>query len=37
MAVPNDKLRLMFIAILVMLALQMLLTGFGINFMGPRS
>jgi uncharacterized membrane protein YfcA len=37
MKVPNEKLRLMFIAILVILALQMLLTGLGINLIGPRS
>jgi uncharacterized membrane protein YfcA len=37
MNVPNEKLRLMFIAILVILALQMLLTGLGINLIGPRS
>lgn len=37
MNVPNEKLRLMFIAILVILALQMLLTAFGINLIGPGS
>lgn len=37
MNVPNDKLRLMFIVILVILALQMLLTGFGINSGVPRT
>ena len=37
MNVPSDKLRLMFIAILVVLALQMLLTGFGIHLIGPSS
>ena len=37
MKVPNEKLRLMFIAILVILALQMALVGFGINLIGPRS
>jgi uncharacterized protein len=37
MNVPNEKLRLMFIAILVILALQMLLAAFGINLTGPRS
>jgi uncharacterized protein len=31
MAVPNDKLRLMFIAILLILAVQMMLAAFGIN------
>jgi uncharacterized membrane protein YfcA len=37
MKVPNEKLRLMFIAILVILALQMLLAAFGINLIGPSS
>ncbi|HEY2465272.1 MAG TPA: sulfite exporter TauE/SafE family protein [Steroidobacteraceae bacterium] len=37
MNVPNEKLRLMFVAILAILALQMLLTSFGINLIGPRS
>jgi hypothetical protein len=37
MTVPNEKLRLMFVAILIILALQMLLTGFGINLFGPKS
>jgi uncharacterized protein len=37
MTVPNEKLRLMFVAILIILALQMLLSGFGINLFGPRS
>lgn len=37
MKVSNEKLRLMFIAILVILALQMLLAGIGINLIGPRS
>jgi uncharacterized membrane protein YfcA len=37
MNVSNEKLRLMFIAILVILALQMLLTGFGIDLIGPNS
>lgn len=37
MNVPNEKLRLMFIAILVLLALQMSLAGFGINLIGPRT
>jgi uncharacterized protein len=37
MSVSNEKLRLMFIAILVILALQMLLTGLGINLIGPGS
>lgn len=37
MNVPNEKLRLMFIAILGILALQILLAGFGINLIGPRS
>ena len=35
--VPAQRLRLMFIVILVMLAAQMLLTAFGIDLMGPRS
>jgi uncharacterized protein len=35
--VPNEKLRLMFIAILGLLAAQMLLAAFGINLIGPRS
>jgi hypothetical protein len=34
MNVPNDKLRLMFILILVMLAAQMMLAAFGINLLG---
>jgi uncharacterized protein len=37
MNVPNEKLRLMFIAILVILALQMFLTGLGIDLVGPKS
>ena len=37
MIVPNEKLRLMFVGILVILALQMLLAAFGINFIGTRS
>jgi uncharacterized membrane protein YfcA len=37
MKVPNEKLRLMFTAILVLLALQMLLAAFGINLIGPKS
>jgi uncharacterized protein len=37
MNVPNEKLRLMFIAILGLLAVQMLLAAFGINLIGPRS
>jgi uncharacterized membrane protein YfcA len=37
MNVPNEKLRLMFTAILVLLALQMLLAAFGINLIGPKS
>jgi uncharacterized protein len=37
MNVPNAKLRLMFIGILVILALQMLLAAFGIDLIGPRS
>jgi uncharacterized protein len=37
MNVPNEKLRLMFIVILVILAAQMLLAAFGINLFGPRS
>jgi uncharacterized membrane protein YfcA len=35
MTVPNDKLRLMFIVILLILAVQMMLAAFGINLMGP--
>jgi uncharacterized membrane protein YfcA len=35
--VPAQRLRLMFIGILVILATQMLLAAFGINLMGPRS
>ena len=34
MKVPNDKLRLMFVAILGLLALQMLLAAFGITLIG---
>jgi uncharacterized protein len=37
MNVPNEKLHLMFIVILVILAAQMLLAAFGINLFGPRS
>jgi uncharacterized protein len=37
MNVPNQNLRLMFIAILGLLAVQMLLAGFGINLIGPQS
>ncbi len=37
MSVPNERLRLMFIAILGILALQMLLTGLGINLIGAGS
>lgn len=37
MNVPNEKLRLMFVAILVLLALQMLLAAFGITLPGSRS
>ena len=37
MNVPNEKLRLMFIGILGLLAAQMLLAAFGINFIRPRS
>jgi len=37
MNVPNEKLRLMFVAILGLLALQMALAGFGINLIGPSS
>jgi uncharacterized protein len=37
MNVPNEKLRLMFIGILGLLAAQMLLAAFGINLIGPRS
>ena len=36
MNVPNQKLRLMFVAILVLLALQMSLAGLGINLIRPR-
>jgi uncharacterized membrane protein YfcA len=35
--VPAQRLRLMFIVILVILAAQMLLAAFGINVFGPRS
>ena len=35
--VPAQRLRLMFIVILVILAAQMLLAAFGINLFGPRS
>jgi uncharacterized membrane protein YfcA len=35
--VPAQRLRLMFIVILVILAAQMLLAAFGINLIGPRS
>jgi uncharacterized protein len=35
--VPAQRLRLMFIGILVVLAAQMLLAAFGINLIGPRS
>jgi len=31
MKVPNDKLRLMFVCILVILSVQMMLAAFGIN------
>jgi len=34
MTVPNDKLRLMFIVILLILALQMIMAAFGINLVG---
>jgi uncharacterized protein len=37
MNVPNEKLRLMFVVILGLLALQMALAGFGINLIGPSS
>jgi uncharacterized protein len=37
MNVPAQRLRLMFIVILVILAGQMLLAAFGINLFGPRS
>jgi uncharacterized membrane protein YfcA len=37
MSMAAQRLRLMFVAILVILALQMLLTAFGINLIGPRS
>jgi uncharacterized membrane protein YfcA len=37
MSVPAQRLRLMFIVILVILAAQMLLAAFGINLFGPRS
>jgi uncharacterized membrane protein YfcA len=36
MKLPNEKLRLMFVAILVILALQMLLTAFGISLIRPK-
>jgi uncharacterized membrane protein YfcA len=36
-SVPAQRLRLMFIVILVILAAQMLLAAFGINLFGPRS
>ena len=36
-SVPAQRLRLMFIVILVLLAVQMLLAAFGINLIGPRS
>jgi uncharacterized membrane protein YfcA len=35
--VPAQRLRLMFIGILVLLAAQMLLAAFGINLFGPKS
>jgi uncharacterized protein len=35
--VPAHRLRLMFIVILVILAVQMLMAAFGINLIGPRS
>jgi uncharacterized membrane protein YfcA len=35
--VPAQRLRLMFIVILVILAAQMLMAAFGINLIGPRS
>ena len=35
--VPAQRLRLMFVVILVILAAQMLLAAFGINLFGPRS
>ena len=34
MTVPNDRLRLMFVAILGLLALQMLFAAFGITLLG---
>ncbi|HEX3398133.1 MAG TPA: sulfite exporter TauE/SafE family protein [Steroidobacteraceae bacterium] len=37
MTVPNEKLRLMFIGILVILAAQMMLAAFGIHLIGPAS
>jgi uncharacterized membrane protein YfcA len=37
MNVPAERLRLMFIVILVILAAQMLLAAFGINLFGPGS
>jgi uncharacterized membrane protein YfcA len=37
MKVPAQRLRLMFVVILVILAAQMLLAAFGINLIGPRS
>jgi uncharacterized protein len=37
MTVANDKLRMMFIVILLMLAVQMMLAAFGINLLGRAS
>jgi hypothetical protein len=37
MTVANDKLRMMFISILLILALQMVLTAFGINLVSRAS
>lgn len=34
MALPNEKLRLFFVAVLVALAIEMLLSAFGVQFMG---
>jgi uncharacterized protein len=37
MSVPHQKLRIMFIGILLILAIQMLLAAFGLNLLGSRS
>ena len=34
MSVPNEKLRLMFVGILLILAVQMMLAAVGINLVG---